>query len=71
MVTVYYWQWGKRVEHEERFESLDEALSFLYVHGVPQHARQVMDFAPDEIVDGDRRISGDELDRLLAEYEMR
>lgn len=71
MVKVFYWQWGKRVEHDEVFDDLDDALSFLYVHGVPQRAGEVVDFAPDEIVDGDRRISGGELDRLLFEYEMR
>lgn len=71
MVKVFYWQWGKRVEHDEEFDDLDQALGFLYAHGVPEYAGQVKEFDPDEIMDGDRRISGGELDRLLDEYEMR
>ena len=71
MVTVFYWQWGKRVEHDEQFGSLDDALSFLFIHGVPQHPSEVKDFAPDEIVVDGRSISGGELARLLDEYETR
>jgi hypothetical protein len=71
MVKVFYWQWGKRVEHDEQFDDVDEAVAFLFANGVPQRANQVVDFAPDEIVDGARVIRGPDLDRLLSEYERR
>lgn len=65
MVKVFYWQWGKRVEHPEPFDDLDEAVSFLVEHGQPRHAGEIREFAPDEIADGERSITGRELDRLL------
>lgn len=70
-VKVFYWQWGSRVEHGEEFADVEEAVAFLFHHGVPQRAGDIMEFAPDEIVEGLHAIRDEELDRLLNEYEMR
>lgn len=66
--TLLYWQWGKHIS--QRFDNLDEALSHIITHGQPRHANEVRDFAAEEIIDGPRRIRGQELDRLVAEREI-
>lgn len=68
MVRVAYWQWGALVEHDEQFEGVAEALAFLAAGGVPRYANQVVDFAPEAIIDGDRVIRDADLNRLLAEW---